>query len=412
MESFHHPLPSNCIIFHLADGIYTSFTDLPLDEPVPVLLEGLKLPSQASQFTSSSDALLRLSNLDDCIQDALITREKLTTQVNNLLKDQKQELDIIIAATQAQESLAATKRAISTIRIALKAAQIRRSDLQANLEARRAAIKSGNSSKEKSQSAFASVQQQISSYTYLLQVTATEVSGQIRRVCEDLLRIYPIEPTSGKPFLFTVRGLPLPNASSPSSSSLDDDPPATAAALAWVAHITHLLSLYLSTPIPYPPTVHGSTSSILDPISISLHSLAARTFPLYQKGSIPFRFEYGVFLLNTNIELLMSRQGLRMLDKRHTLPNLKYLFYVLTVGKGEVPVRKRGDVRGLLGFSSTNTRLSLEGQHRGGSDDVMRPESSSSGNGSPIKGKFATAQDNLKSLSIPTRRASEHRSDN
>lgn len=41
----------------------------------------------------------------------------------------------------------------------------------------------------------------------------------------------------------------------------------------------------------------------------------------------------------------------------------------------------------------------------------MRPESSSNGNGSPIKGKFAAAQDNLKSLSIPTRRASEHRSD-
>lgn len=377
---------------------------------MPVLPEGLKLPSQAAQFTSSSDALLRLSNLDDCIQDALITREELTNQVNNLLIDKKQELDIINAATQAQESLAATKRAISTARIALKAAQIRRSDLQASLEARRAAIRSGNSSKVKSQSALASVQQQISSYTYLLQTTATEVSGQIRRVCEDLLHIYPVEPTPGKPFHFTVRGLPLPNASSP-SSSLKDDPAATAAALSWVAHITHLLSLYLSTPIPYPPTVHGSTSSILDPISISLHSLAARTFPLYQKGSIPFRFEYGVFLLNTNIELLMSRQGLRMLDKRHTLPNLKYLLYVLTVGKGEVPARKQGDVRGLLGFSNTNTGLSLEVQQRGGSDDVMSPESSSGGNGSPIKGKFAAAQDNLKSLSIPTGRASEHRSD-
>ena len=43
----------------------------------------------------------------------------------------------------------------------------------------------------------------------------------------------------------------------------------------------------------------------------------------------------------------MSRQGLRMVDQRHTLPNLKYLLYVLTAGKGELPVRKRGDVRGL-----------------------------------------------------------------
>lgn len=373
---------------------------------MPVRPEGLK------QFTSSSDALLRLSNLDDCIQDALITREKLTAQVNNLLKEQNQGLDTIYAATQAQESLAATKRAISTVQIALKAAQMRRSRLQVSLEARRAAIRSGISSREKSHSALASVQQQISSYTYLLQATATEFSGQVRRVCEDLLRIYPIEPTPEKPFLFTIRGLPLPNASSPSSSSSDYYPAATAAALSWVAHITHLLSLYLSTPTPYPPTVYGSTSSILDPISISLHSLAARTFPLHQKGSIPFRFEYGVFLLNTNIELLMSRQGLRMLDKRQTLPNLKYLFYVLTVGKGSTPVRKRGDVKGLLGFNNTNIRLSLERQQRRGSDDVVSPESNSSENGSPIKGKFAASQDNIKSLSIPTRRASEHRNDN
>lgn len=43
----------------------------------------------------------------------------------------------------------------------------------------------------------------------------------------------------------------------------------------------------------------------------------------------------------------MSKQGLRMVDQRHTLPNLKYLLYVLTASKGELPVRKRGDVRGL-----------------------------------------------------------------
>lgn len=36
-----------------------------------------------------------------------------------------------------------------------------------------------------------------------------------------------------------------------------------------------------------------------------------------------------------------------MVDQRHTLPNLKYLLYVLTAGKGELPVRKRGDVKGL-----------------------------------------------------------------
>ena len=38
-----------------------------------------------------------------------------------------------------------------------------------------------------------------------------------------------------------------------------------------------------------------------------------------------------------------------MVDLRHTLGNLKYVLTVITEGKGEVPGRKRGRVRGLNG---------------------------------------------------------------
>ena len=119
----------------------------------------------------------------------------------------------------------------------------------------------------------------------------------------------------------------------------------TAAALGYVAHLVYLLSMYLMTPIPYPPSPHGSTSTITDSISANLPSAAARVFPLYQKGAVAYRFEYGVFLLNSDLELLMGRQGYRMVDLRHTLPNLKYLLTILTTGKGELPVRKRPDAR-------------------------------------------------------------------
>lgn len=348
LESFHHPLPQNCVIFHLPDGIYTSFTDLPWDESAPVPLNHSRPQLQGAQTTSSFDALMRLSNLDDCIQDALSTREKLASQIQQLLGEQQEALETINSASQAQENLAATQRFLLTSRKALKSAQTRRDDLQASLEARRAAIETGTLSQEKAQSHLASAQMDLSSRACLHHSMAVEVAGQIRRICEDVLRIYPIDPVPQKPLLFTIRRIPLPNATSPSSPSPEADPAATAAALSLVAHVVHLLSFYLSTPIPYPPTVHGSTSSILDPISRTLQSLPARTFPLYQKGAVPFRFEYAVFLLNTDIELLMSRQGLRMVDQRHTLPNLKYLLYVLTADKGELPVRKGGDVRGLI----------------------------------------------------------------
>ena len=63
----------------------------------------------------------------------------------------------------------------------------------------------------------------------------------------------------------------------------------------------------------------------------------------------------------------MSRQGLRMVDQRHTLPNLKYLLYVLTAGKGELPARKVGGIRGLGGSS----RASSFEERRDSSADSM-----------------------------------------
>ncbi len=305
---------------------------------------------------------MRLSNLDNCIQDALSTREKLASQISKLLAEQTQSRHTINASSQAEQGLASTNRAIATSRKLLKIAQTQRSELQVSLETRRAAIASGNSTQQKAEIDLASAREGIASRRLLLDTTKKSVSGQVRRICEDLLLIYPIEPCEQKPFSFTIRGLHLPNAAS--ASATEADPATTAAALGHVAHIVYLLSLYLSTPIPYPLTPHGSNSTILDPVSINMPSAAARVFPLYHKGAVAYRFEYGVFLLNSDIELLMSKQGSRMLDLRHTLPNLKYLLTVLTTGKGELPARKNG-LPGVLGNGKA-----VEEQRSNGQVDV------------------------------------------
>ncbi|KAL8705682.1 MAG: hypothetical protein Q9201_001202 [Fulgogasparrea decipioides] len=336
LETFFHPLPRNCVLLHLSDGIYTSFTDLPLDEPVLTVTAGHK-NGHAVQPTSSFDELMRLSNLDNCIQDALATREKLTSQINSVLEKQREDRELLQSAAQAQDSLAATKRAVSTAQKHIKTAQGRRSELQASLQARRNAIRSGTLSQEKSQSQLETARLEFTAHRQLHHETQSELSGQICRICKDLFEIYPVEPIPKKPLAFTIRGIALPNATSPSS-----DPVTTAAALGFVAHSSHLLSLYLSASLPYPINPHGSSSTIYDPISTSLQSEAARTFPLYQKGAVTYRYEYGVFLLNSDIEMLMSNWGIRIVDLRHTLPNLKYLLTVLTSGKAELPGRIGG----------------------------------------------------------------------
>ena len=313
-----------------------------------------KALSTRVRSTSSFDALMRLSNLDDCIQDALATREALTKHIESLLDQNQQPREIVSSISQAKESLASTQRAVTAARRALNTSRSRKAELLTGLAKRRADLEAGHKSQKASRSQFASATDAFETSKDNLETASTDLLGQVRRICEDLSAIFPIEPIEQKPLAFTIRNLYLPNANFFSSPN-ENSEVATAAALGMVAQILHLLSHYLSCPLPYPITPHGSTSNIYDPISISLTTSSksipskddanpSRIFPLYATNSVQYRFEYGVFLLNTDLELLMWKRGLRMVDQRQTLANLKYLLVVLGSGKGEIPGRKKGKV--------------------------------------------------------------------
>lgn len=188
-----------------------------------------------------------------------------------------------------------------------------------------------------------------------------EIHGQRRRICEELLHIFPIESTT-QPLLFTICGLTLPNTSFEDAGS--DSEEIYSAALGFVARLVDMLQYYLSVPLPYPVTPYGSRSVIRDNISTLQDS--QRTFPLYTRGAIRFRFDYAVFLLNKNIECLAESQGCKVIDIRHTLPNLKYLLYVCSAGAGDLPARKAGGIRGLLAGRGSGPILSRTGSE----DDV------------------------------------------
>lgn len=151
------------------------------------------------------------------------------------------------------------------------------------------------------------------------------------RLLRDLEYIYPIQLEDARKLLYSIAGLNLPNgvASTDSTSTalphkthLED----TAAALAYVAQIVALSSVYLHTHIPYPLRPIGSRAVALDGISVMN---GHRAFALYGKGVEPYRYEYGVFLLNKDIEQLMNAHGVPVLDIRNTLPNVKNLLVTL-----------------------------------------------------------------------------------
>ncbi|KAA8652694.1 hypothetical protein EYZ11_007969 [Aspergillus tanneri] len=359
LDTFHQPLPSNSILFHFADGVYTNLTDLPpvwtLPAKNPRSLDGARLPS------SSYDALMRLANLDECIQDALVTRERLETQISSILEKNRRSIAMTSEASRARDKLALTKQVVSLEKKRLRMSGKRKEELLASIRARREAMAGGRQSQEKARSHLPDAQQKLASSVKLLGQTIEDTKGQIRRISEDLLAIYPIEPIPDRPLAFTIAGLALPD-----SNFYDIDRETVAAALGCTAHLVYLLSFYLSACVPYPIHPYLSHSLIQDPVSVSLPQ---RTYPLYPVN-VHYRFEYGVFLLNKDIEFLLNRQGLRVLDIRQTLPNLKYLLYVLTAGTSEIPARKAGGIRGLL-----LGRLTPGSSRRGSEDSVTYGQS-------------------------------------
>ncbi|KAK2873613.1 hypothetical protein FQN49_002237 [Arthroderma sp. PD_2] len=340
LENFRQPFPPNCVIFHFTDGIYASLTEAhPIERLLPTQSHAKEPSRDEQQQTSSYDALMKLANFDDCIQDALVTRDKLEAQINSILEENQGQLEVSGRNSEAQERLSAVRRAVTGEKSRLRQSLGQKDSMIKSLKARRQAMTEGRLSQDNSLTYLSDAQEAKDSSQALLRKASEDSMGQIRRICEDLLSTYPIEPIPNTPLGFTIRGLALPN------SCFDDiDREAVAGALGYTSHVVYLLSFYLSVPLPYPVRPYLSTSSIQDPISVGL---AQRTFPLYPTNT-QFRFEYGVFLLNKNIEYLMNRLGLRVLDIRQTLPNLKYLLYMLTAGTNELPARKVGGIRGLL----------------------------------------------------------------
>lgn len=351
----------------MTDGVYTVFQSLSdyAPPPPPPSAPAVRATSTRVLATSSFDALLRLSKLDDSIQDALETRNNIAADLEVLLEVHKAALMDRDRVAEAEDRLKTIEYAKKTVQRQLDKAHKQQDEKRNALAHRRQSMRTDLEYRKSEHEYMRKVQPDFPSFRDEHDVKSKAIQNQRRRVCEDLQKIYPIQPILGKSLAFTIRELHLPD-----SDDLDSEPPETAsAALGHAAHVVLLLSFYLSQPLIYPIHPRSSASTIEDPISllktsnsITHHNnedRSLRIYPLFSKGVPRFRFEYAVFLLNKDIQVLLeSAFNVRVLDIRQTLPNLKYLLYVATAGEGELPARKAGGVRGLarkgeaLGMSS------------------------------------------------------------
>ncbi|KAJ3185144.1 hypothetical protein HDU87_002711 [Geranomyces variabilis] len=128
----------------------------------------------------------------------------------------------------------------------------------------------------------------------------------------------PAQPPSKGPaqqLFHTIRGIRLPNSE---FTGHDDEMVATA--LGHTSHLICLLAFYFQIPLRYPLMPMSSRSSVVD--TVSEHYAGSKHFPLYSRGVERMRFDYGVFLLNKDVEQLMNHMHLAVSNLRCTLPNL------------------------------------------------------------------------------------------
>lgn len=112
----------------------------------------------------------------------------------------------------------------------------------------------------------------------------------------------------------------------------------SATALGYVAHAITLIASYLEVPLRYPLRLGGSRSFIIDfapSVELTSPDMLSNTehsgnskpveFPLFLEGQDTTRAAYAVFLLNKDVEQVLSFIGIKSLGPRHVLANLKEL---------------------------------------------------------------------------------------
>ena len=391
LDTFYHPFSDNAIVLLMTDGIYTSISDLPNMESVMSSIHAQPPTPRTTTFapreTSSFDALMKLKDLAECIEDAERTRTQVTQQIEAIITENESKNDVVSGAVQKRASANAVQDALEKTQRQMQKLREEAGARRYTLKSRREAIQSQSNAQKRTEPRLSSSLDSLNERKLQQAELRSAISGHIRRIAQDFLDIYPIEPIDGHPLCFTIRGQFLPNAKAFESDSYAGLPlsnhDTTAAALGYVAHVVSMLEMTLLAPLPYTPYPRGSTSTIFDALSpakeIGLSGHAAlstsllgrsrpgdspdepdlrytvptpqshpfRSFPLYQQNTPPKRFRWAIYLLNKDMEELMQCAGCKVLDPRTTLTNLKFLLNVLASGKGEAPGRRVGVIKGL-----------------------------------------------------------------
>lgn len=334
--------PSNSLVIVLCDGYYVVPDTFKMLNSTSIQISS---PDTFTQPSLSFDQILKLANLQACIADASKIVDNVEGEITQeILRNQESMCLLIKKRNELKNKLRNTKNIIQSQK--LKNIEIQRSIRETNLLKKQTLnyMSSGAARQKSISRTFKEINDTTTLDKTVIMDQYTAINLQHSRIFEDICCIFPISPIPGLPLKFTICGLPFID-----TSFLPKNPEKLQSVELWVktvfkmeiedvigavygfaAQLVVMLSYYLCVPLRYPIQPFGSQSFIIDPISAIQGS---RTFPLWTKGSLYFRFQYGAFLFNKNVEQLLDSQEIMMADTSQVMANLQNLILILSTKK-------------------------------------------------------------------------------
>ncbi|KAI9004838.1 UV radiation resistance protein and autophagy-related subunit 14-domain-containing protein [Phycomyces nitens] len=326
--------PENTLIFELDDGFYSApdiVSKLNSSSKRTSVVESTIEPDNSSVNTESSQTkkrsytytnIVRLCTLKECLFDTQKSTDEVRQAIGDILETDKERFRLLRERNQRQKRVDEINTRLGQQQQLNEQQQQRIDALQKKIDERKARLaeseerfKAGTGYLEDSEAV-------LESNTKMHRLSFNQLDRRKKELIADLFSIYPIEQKSYDDLQqFCIRGVHLPN-----SVYTGCKEESIATALGFTAHLVSMLAFYLSIPLRYPITPMGSRATIKDLVSLIG---GPKDFPLYSKGVDSWRFEFGVFLLNKNIEQLMNAYGLIVIDLRFTLPNIHYFIQAI-----------------------------------------------------------------------------------
>ncbi|CCG81082.1 putative UV radiation resistance protein [Taphrina deformans PYCC 5710] len=308
------------------NSVYLQFED-ELWYSLPTIKENEEKKPQVNARAESYNynQVMRLQNSTEFINDALLSISKLKKEMSELLQQADARIQRIRNLSILQDRISEVKNVSKALQKSSKSDRAKITKLRETCALRRSLLSTSRAHKTSVMNDLQESKNKQEERLPAFDLLSSEIRRLQRQVTTTLSHIYPIiiTPTGSR-----IRGLRTAQNSDYWMQNHEK-----AAALGHIAHLVSLLSQYLDIPLRYPVRPISSHSYIFDPISLMPESSDVHggppyslkkdyRFPLFfERGGVE-RLQWGVFLLNKDIEQLLQGRGLVCGDLRHSLQNL------------------------------------------------------------------------------------------